>query len=431
MKSLGLILPGLLFPLLARAQAPAAPPPAPRPTGPHLSLEAAIAHAEQIHPSLAADQASAEAALARIDQVRASTRPQVNGNASIGGNLSTPTAADDPHTSLDVNVKGSWLITDFGRTTARRKAAEASALAARDQVAVTGLDVRTDVETAYLLAIAQRELVDVAVDAETAANRHLDEAHRFVLAGAKDPIEEATAAATAAAQKAARIRAEGSYQAAIAELRLAVGDPSIPDDVSLDETWPGALDGEDQARDALVANAMAHRPELMQAQLAIQAAEESRIAASYGHRPTVSVGASVDWSRHDKDIGDPFWTAGLTLSVPIFDGGLIAAQTREAEANKTEAMARRAQEALSVRSDVESAWIDLRSDQAALESSKAAVTAARQQLTLAEGRYTAGVGSPVELADAQNAVVNAEGQRVTAEWQLATARTRLRRALGQ
>ena len=438
MKSLGLILPGILWAALARAQPVAAPPAVPsatpvpaQPTGPHLSLADAIARAEQIHPSLEADQAAAVAASARVDEARAPTLPQVNASASLGGSLSTPTTATDPHTSVDVGIHASWLVTDFGRTTARRHAASANAQAARDQVTVTGLDVRTGVETAYLEAIAPRELLDVAKAAEATANRHLDEAHRFVAAGAKDPIEEATAAATAASERSARVHAEGAYQAAIAQLRLAVGDPRIPDDVALDQSWPGPVPGEDQDRDALVDQAMLHRPELMQAQLAIEAAEDSYTAASYGHRPSVSITAGVDWTRRDKDLQDPGWNAGIGLSIPIFDGGLIGAQTREASANKDVAVARQKQESLTVRSDVETAWIEIRSDQAALESSLASVTAAHQQLTLAEGRYSAGVGSPIELADAQNAVVAAEGDRVSAEWQLATARTQLRRALGE
>ena len=439
MKSLGLILPGVLWATLAHAQpgaAPAASVPSGTPvptqaTGPHLSLADAIARAEQIHPSLEADEAAAMAAAARVDEARAPALPQVNGSLSLGGSLSTPTAPNDPHTQVDLGVHASWLVTDFGRTTARRKAAQANALAAKDQVTVTGLDVRTQVESAYLSAIAQRELLDVAKAAEATANRHLDEAHRFVLAGAKDPIEEATAAATAASEKSARVHAEGAYQAAIAQLRLAVGDPRIPDDVALDQSWPGPVPGEDQDREALVDQAMQHRPELAQAQLAIDAAQESYTAASYGHRPTVGLTAAVDWIRRDKDLLDPGWTAGLSITVPIFDGGLISAQTREAGANKDEAVARHKQEALTVRSDVETAWVDVRSNQAALESSLASVTAAHQQLTLAEGRYHAGVGSAVELADAQNVVVTAEGDRVSAEWQLATARTQLRRSLGQ
>jgi outer membrane protein len=442
MKSLGLILPGVLWAALARAQpgatsgAPAARLPSGTPvpttaTGPHLSLADAIARAEQIHPSLEADEAAARAAAARVDEARAPALPQVNASLSIGGSLSTPTAPSDPHTSVDLGLHASWLVTDFGRTTARRHAAEANALAAKDQVSVTGLDVRTQVEAAYLSAIAQRELLDVAKAAEATANRHFDEAHKFVVAGAKDPIEEATAAATAASEKSARVHAEGAYQAAIAQLRLAIGDPRIPDDVDLDASWPGPVAGEDQDREALVDAAMQHRPELAQAQLAIDAAEDSYTAASYGHRPTVSVTAAVDWTRRDKDIQDPGWTAGLGISVPIFDGGLISAQTREASATKDQAVARQREEALTVRSDVETAYVTLQSDQAALVSSLASVTAAHQQLTLAEGRYHAGVGSAVELADAQNAVVSAEGDRVSAEWQLATARTQLRRALGQ
>src|SRR5262249_36459867 len=150
-------------------------PPAAPGAGPHLSMADAVARAAQLHPSIAADRAAAAAAAARVDEAVAATRPQVSANAGASIQGHTPSARGDPDPRLSGGAKFSLLLPDFGRTAARRQAAEANARAAVDQVTVTGLDVRAGVESAYLLAIAQRELLDVAKDAEAAANRHLDE----------------------------------------------------------------------------------------------------------------------------------------------------------------------------------------------------------------------------------------------------------------
>jgi outer membrane protein len=467
MKSLGFLLPALVFPLLARAQpAPKASPaatPAPAsapatapatapaatvnpaaPTGPRLSMDAAVAHALEIQPAIVASTANAESANARIDEARAATRPTLSASASASISTHTPfqtgngtapagssTGGADPTVAGDIGAKASWLLTDFGKTSARIRSAEATYQAAKLGTATTGLDVRTGVENAYLQAVAARELAAVAVVAEATAKRHLDEAHRFVLAGATDPITEATAAATAASETAARVQAEGNYRTAIAQLRLAIGDPSMPDDVALDAGWPAAIPGEDQDRLALLQQALDHRPELAGARASVEAADASLTATSYGKRPTLSAGASFDWPVNNHNQPDPVWQAGLTLSVPIFDGGLVAAQTREAQAQKTIAMANQRSEQLAIEHDVESAWISIKSAAATLESTTFAVDTAHKQLALAEGRFAQGVGSAVELADAQNAVTNAEGQRVSAEFQLANARTDLRRALGR
>ena len=463
MKSLGFILAALVWPLVARAQ-PAAPAPAPAPAasapnnapaptapvnpaapaGPHLSMQDAVQRGIALQPSLAASAASADAADARTDEARALLRPTLTASASASisthtpiqsGGTTTGTAgagpSSDPTAILDLGARGAWLLTDFGRTHARIQSAEASYQAARANVSTTGLDVRTNIENAYLEAVAQRELVAVAVDAEKTALRHLDEAHRFVVAGAQDPITEATAAATAASETAARVQAEGNYRSAIAALRLAIGDPSMPDDVELDPGWPIAVPGEDQDRVALVQQAFDHRPELLGAKYDVEAADASVTAASYGKRPSLSALATFDWPISNHNVPDPVWTASIALSVPIFDGGLTRAQTHEAQANRAVAVANQKSEELTVEHDVEAAWISIKSAAATLASTQSAVDTAHKQLALAEGRFHQGVGSAVELADAQNAVVSAEGQRVSAEFSLATARTALRRALGQ
>lgn len=409
---------------------PAAVADAAAPTGPRLTLAEAVARARKLQPELAVDAAATDAARARVDAARAAVLPSVSASASANASTHTPTAALDPVALLDVGARATWLITDFGQTAARRRAARINLEAAKRQLTTTGLDVATGVETAYLQAMAERDLLGVARTTEASELRHLDEAHRFVAAGAHDPIEEAQARARAAAATSARIRAEGDYLTSIANLRLAIGDPSLPDDVALDDTWPGAVAGEDHDRAELVAQAMARRPELASAQLAIDAASASLDAARRGLRPTISLGASAGWMVSNNTTGDPSWSLGVSLSVPIFDGGLTRAQTREAEANRAAASARRQSQVLAVEADVEAAWIAIRTSRAQLASTAAAVEAAHQQLALAEGRYTQGVGSGVELADAQTAVTSAEGDQVSATLQLATARIRLARALG-
>src|SRR5262249_61174078 len=121
------------------------------------------------------------------------------------------------------------------------------------------------------------------------------------------------------------IRRGRGCQAPTAAPAPASGHPRLPDDVALDPSWPTAVAGEDQDRQALVDAALAHRPELAAAQHAIDAADDSLSAVRFGLRPSVTVGAAVDWTRHDKDLADPPWTTGLTLSVPRFDAGPVGA----------------------------------------------------------------------------------------------------------
>jgi outer membrane protein TolC len=160
-------------------------------------------------------------------------------------------------------------------------------------------------------------------------------------------------------------------------------------------------------------------------------AEASYDAAAYGRRPTLSATASAQWAPDTSDLTpEPSWTAGLTLSWQLFDGGRAKAEQRVARANVTSAQAQRDALLVSLTSQLELARAQIEANRVNVQASAEAVTAARAQLQLAEARYTQGLGSQIELADAQTAITTAEGNLVQAQWQLAEAWAQLRRAIG-
>jgi outer membrane protein TolC len=128
---------------------------------------------------------------------------------------------------------------------------------------------------------------------------------------------------------------------------------------------------------------------------------------------------------------DPTWTAALSLSWLLWDGGKSSADVQVARANLQASIAQRDELLVTLTSGLESARAQIDANKANVQASTEAVTAARAQLKLAEARYAQGLGSQIELADAQTAVTTAEGNLVTAQWQLADAWAELRRAIGQ
>ena len=183
--------------------------------------------------------------------------------------------------------------------------------------------------------------------------------------------------------------------------------------------------------EALVDEAVKARPEL--AALAGQVlAQELTLRAIKG-----AYGPTLDASTGLSDVGPNIpgltwnWSAALTLTVPIFKGGLTDAQVREAEANLTSLRAQYDLEHQQVRLDVDQARLAVRAAKATVSASAQALVNAADQLRLAEGRYEAGVGSIIELGDAQVAATSAGQQQVQSEYSLAQARAGLLRALGR
>jgi outer membrane protein len=407
-----------------------------------LTLEKAIQLAIQQQPSLRQTRASVEVARGRVDQSRVALYPTVSlsATAAIGSARQTcVTAADgtqtctggffDPSSSTGVGASANWKIYDFGQTRTNIRAAELSQQAAEATIDVTTQDIRVGVEVAYLEAVARRKLVTVAEATVKSEETHLDQARKFVAAQAKDPIEVAQAQARAANARSALAQANSAEAIALANLRAAIGWLDATSSPSVDANWPTPPTDEPQALSTLVDGSRAHRSEIIQLDRQIQAAEANLTAAEYERRPTLSANASTQWDPSDYK-SDPTWTAGITLSWQLFDGGKSKADQRVARANVVGAQAQRDALLVTLTSTLDSARSQIIANRANVVASNEAVTAARAQLRLADARYTQGLGSQIELADAQTAVTTAEGNLVQAQFQLASAWAQLHRAMG-
>jgi outer membrane protein len=405
-----------------------------------LTIEQAVQIAMKQQPSLRQTRAQVEAARGRVDQVEAGRRPQITlsagVSASAGGGAFTPDPGEptrdflDPNGGASLGASLNWRIYDFGQTAAQLRAAVLSAQATAAGVDTTSLDVRHNVELSFLEAVARARLVAVADATVKSEEQHLDQAKRFVAAQAKDPIEVVQAQARAANAKAALAQAQSSAAIALANLRAAIGWVDPNQTLSIAQTWP-TPPTESPTLVALVDTARKQRPELVEADRQVAAADASIDAARAGRRPTLSASARTDFSPQTGDnLPQPAWSVGLNLSWLLYDGGRTAADVRIARANRESALAQRDALLLSLTSELDSTRAQIEANRAATLASTEAVDAARAQLKLAEARYAQGLGSQIELADAQTAVTTAEGNLIQSEWQLASPWTSLRRALG-
>ena len=407
-----------------------------------LTMPEAVELAMRQHPSVRQSQASVDAAEGRIDLAKTAQRPNVSvsANAGTGSTRPAPCAADptmtcggffEPSHSTGLAANLSWRLWDFGRTRIAVRAAEANAAAAGAGVDTTSLEIRANVELAYLEAVARQRLVTVAEATVKSEEVHLDQAKRFVAAQAKDPIEVVQAQARAAIAKSALAQAQSSQAVALANLRAAIGWVDTATAPAVAPQWPEPAVDDPPALGALVDNARKGRPEIVQLDKQIVAAQLNLDAAYAERRPVLSADAQTQWSPGSGDWSpQPSWSAGISLSWLIWDGGRSKANAKIARANLNAAIAERDQLLISLTSALESARAEILANRAAVEASKEAVTAAQAQLKLADARYAQGLGSQIELADAQTAVTTAEGNLIQAEWQLAAAWAGLRRALG-
>ncbi len=435
----------------AETGAPAAPAAPATPVAPAtaevLTLDQALAAARQHQPQLQQARATTEAARARADQARAALLPQLEGGAAYSratenfvarpGSLPSSVtqlsgAAESWKTSgfYNLNAGLTQLVWDFGASSSRWRAAQATALSQQDSERATLLQSLTAVRVAFFQARAAKGLVAVATQSLENQERHLRQVEAFVEVGTKPEIDLAQSRADRANARVQLINAQNGYASAKAQLNQTMGVERSTDYDVADDSFPPVA-GEDRAIDEMMTEALGARPEVSAAEQAIRAQALGLRSARAAYWPSLSASTGVTDAGGQIDNLSWNWNASVNLSVPLFRGGETQAQVREAESNLAGLRAQAETLRQQVRLEVEQARLAVRAARASLAAAGDALTNAQELLRLAEGRYETGVGNIIELGDAQVALTSAGQQQVQAEYQLAIARAQLLRAVGR
>src|SRR5207245_5559847 len=180
-------------------------------------------------------------------------------------------------------------------------------------------------------------------------------------------------------------------------------------------------------RTKLMDDALRRRPELRQARLRAESAEALVRRTFRDFFPDITGAAAYGGIRTSLDEA---WSATLSLSWSIFDGGNRIARFREARANLEAALARVKAQDLTISQDVEQTIITVNEADERIQAAQKAVESAQENFRLAQGRFDAGVGTILELTDAQLALTQAQNLEAQALADYRIALSHLDRAVG-
>jgi outer membrane protein len=126
----------------------------------------------------------------------------------------------------------------------------------------------------------------------------------------------------------------------------------------------------------------------------------------------------------------PTRTVGVTMKIPIFDGGRRDARRTESVSQYREQRIRSADLRDQVELDVRLALDSLRSADDQVKAAEEGLTLAQNELAQAERRYKAGVTNSIEVTDAQTRLARARDNRINALYNYNLARIDLGTATG-
>lgn len=298
-------------------------------------------------------------------------------------------------------------------------------------------DTMLSARIGYYGALLARARIGVQEENINLLEELLENAKNRYEVGTDSRFEVLRAEVSLANARPALIQAKNDFRIAIEELRQTLGffaveggdRRKVPVLLGTLEYSPVYYD-----LDTSLETAVEKRPELLQLGKVAQARKEGVIIATSGYRPEVALVGSYLFNKpsNSSRFGDALegWTAGLEVSVPIFDGRRTRGQVLQAKSQFEVAKLEVQQLALSVEVDVRRALSDMQAAAELAEASIQVVGQAEEALNLADIRYEAGDASQLDVLQARVSLTEARLNQAEAFYRYNVAAAQVRRSIG-
>jgi outer membrane protein len=355
--------------------------------------------------ALASQQVTREVSSNLWPQTYASlTGVDARSNSRItAGYLNNPSV----YTRAAAGATVSQLITDFGHTTNLVAGARLQARADEQNAVATKQDVLLAVDQAFYNSLQTHAVLRVAE--QTVASRQLlsDQVSALTRSKLRSDLDLSFANVNLAQAKLLYLDALNNDKASMATLSAILGYPTL-------EAFELANDPETLAPppadvDPLIAEAFAKRPEILALEFQTESQEKLHRAEHDQMYPAISaLGAFGDSPVRDDVIYGSYAAVGVNVEIPIFNGFLFSAKSREADL-RTQATRQRLMDLRNrISRDVRMSWLAASTAFDRVNVSEQFLAQANQALDLAQTRYKLGLSSIVELSQAQLQQTQAE-----------------------
>ncbi len=399
-----------------------------------LTLEQALGSVERVSVTVLLSREAAAQAFEVVNQQRAGVMPLVDASLqqrrSQGVSIATVVVASGrPASRFDGLLSGNYPLLNMQRLSALR-GAKTGAQAAEANYQAVVQDIMTSVAQSYFANLRNLRRLDV-LDANIARARALLELARNQLAaGVATQIDVTRAEAQVAQAEQARLQqVTVLYQSELLLKRI------------LDLQSGGQLklaDFQVRRADATLftfsdeKTAFENRADYLSAQKTLEQTQIDVRSAKFERLPTLSLTGTYGYAsaNFDDNSKQEQWSAGVGLSVPVFDGLRNGANRRIALSRQRAHAARVHTLELQITSELRLALQDAGSRNAQITVAGKNLQLAQEELRLAQQRYRQGVADNREVVEAQNRLAIADDNFVEAVYQYNLSRVELARTRG-
>ena len=381
------------------------------------------------NPSIAQAKATLAASRAQTQSLHSAFYPQLDASGSIANMYpdkalslapGSPGFYFAPEFPVDAHLGVSYTIFDFGK--------RSNALASSQMAETSGVNRLRDLQLSlcyqvvqlFHVVILQGKSIGVKDEEIADRERHVAEVKRKVETGSATEFDALQAEELLAAAKSERIDLLNGLAKLQAQLHELLG---FPQDKPLSLTETRAPDLRRLDGDSLIVCALRQRSDYAAAKTAAASARLRVRETKLENMPTLGLQATTGYkngiltSLYSIDSVQFNWTAGVELTVPIFDGDRAKYHRLAAEADVEAADAGMSDLAQRIRIEVLQAKSDVETSYAKLDLSAVQVQLSERALAMAHIRYEAGVITNIDVLDAERDCAVAKLGYVSGQYQ--------------
>lgn len=352
-------------------------------------------------------------------------RPWINDGTTTVSNGTVATGIDKTYYSGSYGVNANWTVWNGNKNRNNIKLDKLAVQQAELDSIVSANSIQEQIVQLYVQILYTNEAIEVNKQSYAISQKNEERGKVMVETGKMSKADLAQLTAQTAQDKYSIVEQEANltkYKVQLKQLLEITGDepfdvavPTATDEQALAEI-PGLMSVYDAA--------MASRPEIANGKLAIESSDLSIAVAKAGIMPTVSITGGVGTSTtsmSDRGWGQQFKTnfdasAGVSLSVPIFDNRSTKTAVRKAKIQRKQSVLDLQDKQKTLYSTIEGYWQDAYTNQEKFKAATASVESAEASYELLSEQFRLGLKNIVELNTGKTNLLTAQQNKLQSKY---------------
>ena len=353
-------------------------------------------------------------------------RPWQNTGSTTVTNGMVNTKVDKTYLNGSYGVNAQWTVWNGNKNTNNVKLNKLSGQQAELQVAETANSIQERIAQLYVQILYLDESIKVSKASLETSQKNEERGKEMVEIGKMSKADLAQLTAQRASDEYNVVDAQAqmaNYKLQLKQLLELTGEEEF--DVVIPQTTDDQALAEIPALQNVYQQALLSRPEIESSKLAIESSDLNVKIAKAGWLPSLSLSGS--FSTSTNSLSSNGWSnqmktnfstqAGLTLSVPLFDGRQTRTSVNKAKIQRQQAQLDLQDQQKTLYQTIEGYWLDANTNQQRFRAAQTTVESEQQSYDLLAEKFNLGLTNIIELMNGKDKLLSAQQNRLQSKYQ--------------